>query len=94
MDNVLPKYIMPFTKMAKKGGNAIMDSATDAINALTENAISFISSLPTTVVALIIVAVIMYLLGVTIRGTIKTIVGAFVMSIVLGAFGETQWTFW
>ena len=54
---------------------------------LIKNISSFIASLPTTVLALLAVAVILNLLGITIKGIIKTVVGAFVLSVVLGSFG-------
>lgn len=54
---------------------------------LLDNIVSFVASLPTIVIALVIIAIILNLLGVTIKGIIKTIVASFVMSVVLGAFG-------
>lgn len=57
------------------------------MDALIDNAILFVKSLPTTVVALLIIAFILKLMGVTIKGIIRTIVSAMVVSIVLGAFG-------
>lgn len=59
----------------------------DIVDALIDNVTLFVKSLPTTVVALLIIAFILKLMGITIKGIIRTIIGAMVVSIVLGAFG-------
>ena len=65
----------------------------NTFKSIASNIINFAVSLPTVVLALLIIAIILKLIGVTVRGIVKAIITSFIISIVLGAFGVTLPTF-
>ena len=64
-----------------------MKESVDIFASVFQNLVSFVTSLPTTALALIVIALILNMLGVTVKGIIKAIVCSFVISVVLGSFG-------